>query len=55
MRVDIMSHLRGVDAFPKLWARRTSMRLVGAHYFQTREHPRPPRSGSGCESCERPA
>ncbi len=27
MRVDIMSRLRGVDAFPKLWARRTSMHL----------------------------
>jgi hypothetical protein len=28
MRVDIMSRLRGVDPFPKLWARRTSMRLA---------------------------
>ena len=27
MRVDVMTKLRGVDPFPKLWARRTSVRL----------------------------
>ena len=27
MRVDVMTRMRGVDAFPKLWARRTSLVL----------------------------
>ena len=27
MRIDVMTRMRGVDAFPKLWARRTSLAL----------------------------
>jgi hypothetical protein len=27
MRVDVMSRMRGVDAFPKLWKRRTTLKL----------------------------
>lgn len=27
LRVDVMSRLRGVDAFPKLWARRTTLEM----------------------------
>jgi hypothetical protein len=29
MRVDVMSKMRGVDAFPKLWERRTTIELPG--------------------------
>ena len=29
MRVDIMSKMRGVDSFAKLWKRRTTLRLPG--------------------------
>jgi hypothetical protein len=29
MRVDVMSKMRGVDAFPKLWKRRTTIELPG--------------------------
>ncbi len=29
MRVDVMARMRGVDAFPKLWRRRTSIELPG--------------------------
>ena len=29
MRIDVMSRMRGVDPFPKLWARRTTIELPG--------------------------
>ena len=30
MRVDVMTKMRGVDSFPKLWTRRTSIQIDGA-------------------------
>lgn len=30
MRVDVMTKMRGVDSFPKLWARRTTIELDGS-------------------------
>jgi hypothetical protein len=33
MRVDVMAKLRGVDAFPRLWRRRTSIQLSGGARF----------------------
>ena len=34
MRVDVMSKMRGVDAFPKLWKRRTTIELPDGTHCQ---------------------
>ena len=39
MRVDVMTRMRGVDAFPKLWARRTSLVLPDGTRYEVMSLP----------------
>ena len=48
MRVDVMAKMRGVDAFPKLWKRRTTVELAGGTV-------RPAFAARPCASQENPA